>query len=118
VVATETAAVLEKFREEAGEGRRAADGPEATLQALAMSQVGLLLVHEDPDDSRTAWFGPDPGQVGLTSEEVKAMGVDDPQQARLTDVALRAALGTGADVRVVPSAGGPTGGLGAILRWS
>jgi hypothetical protein len=33
------------------------------------------------------------------------------------DVAIRAALGTGAGVRLVPKAGGPTDGLGAILRW-
>jgi len=38
-------------------------------------------------------------------------------EASLVDVALRAALGTGAVVRIVPGAGGPSAGVGAILRW-
>ena len=32
-------------------------------------------------------------------------------------IALRAALGTGAGVRLIPGAGGPSGSIGAILRW-
>jgi hypothetical protein len=46
------------------------------------------------------------------------MGVDEPQEARLVDVAVRAALGTGAGVRILPDGDVPTGRLGAILRWS
>jgi hypothetical protein len=46
------------------------------------------------------------------------MGVDDPREGPLQEVAVRAALGTGAGVRLVPDGDVPTGRLGAILRWS
>lgn len=119
-VNADTEALLEKFREELGQADRAADGPEATLRALAMAAVDVLLVApDDPEDARTAFFGPDPAVVGATTEDVRALGVDKPVEGRLVDVAMRAALGIGAGVRVVPpGAAGPTGGLGAILRWS
>ena len=117
-VAADTVALLQKLREELGQADRAVDGPARTLEVLARAQVEVLLVHDDLDDDRRAWFGPEPLQVGMTREAVQAMGVDQPGQARLADVAVRAALGTGAGVRVVPDPGLPTDGLGAILRWS
>jgi hypothetical protein len=117
-VAADTVEVLRKFREERGQGDRAADGPAATLTALAAAQVDMLLVHDDPDDERTAWFGPEPNQVGTTAAAVAGFGASQPVEGRLVDVAVRAALGTGAGVQVVPGGGGPKGGLGAILRWS
>jgi hypothetical protein len=77
----------------------------------------VLLVHEDPDDDRRAFFGPDPTAIGLRPDDLAALGVDEPSEAPLVDVAVRAALGTGAGIRVVPAGHAPTGGLGAILRW-
>jgi hypothetical protein len=118
VVARDTVSLLEKFREEKGQGDRAADGPARTVEALRGAQVEVLLVHDAPDDERQAWFGPDPTMIGLTADEVEALGATWVQSARLVDVLLRAALGTGAGVRIVPSAGGPRDGVGAILRWS
>jgi hypothetical protein len=117
-VAADTVHLLEKFGEELGQHDRAVDGPEATLAALARAQVEVLLVHEDPDDDRRALFGPEPTQVGVGADELAAMGVRQPTEAPLVDVAVRAALVTGAGIRVVPAGASPTGGLGAILRWS
>ena len=116
-VATDTVALLEKFREELGQDHRAADGPEATVSALAQAQVEVLLVHEDPNDARRAYFGPDPTAIGLRANDLTALGVDEPAEAPLVDVAVRAALATRAGIRVVPAGQAPTGGLGAILRW-
>ncbi|MGH9069197.1 MAG: Vms1/Ankzf1 family peptidyl-tRNA hydrolase [Acidimicrobiales bacterium] len=127
-VARDTVTVLEAWRAGLGRplhgpsgtpatGRLAVDGPEATLGALRAGQVATLLVHDDPDDDRRAWYGPEVGHAALTATELADLGVDDPTEARLVDVALRSALGTGARVRVVPRAGGPAGGLGALLRW-
>ena len=117
-VAADTEAILEKFREELGQGDRAADGPARTLEALSAGQVEVLLVHDDPDDDRRAWFGPGPTQVAGTADMLAALGVPAPVEARLVDVAVRAALATGAGVRVIPPGGGPGQDMGAVLRWS
>jgi peptide subunit release factor 1 (eRF1) len=117
-VARDTVRLLDKLKEELGQNDRAGNGPAATLGALARAQVEVLLVHEDQDDERTAFFGPEPTQVGTNRDDVAGMGVDEPAEGRLVDVAVRAALATGAGIRVVPGGDIPKGGLGAILRWS
>jgi hypothetical protein len=118
VVAEDTAALLAKFREEVGQHDRAANGPEEVVAALEAGQVEVLLVHDDPGDERTAWIGPEPFHIALDAKDLKAMGVDSPTEVRLVDALLRAAAGTSATVRVVPSATVLDGGAGAILRWS
>ena len=118
-VNADTSALLEKFREESGQDDRAAEGPRATFSALAMAAVDVLLIAaDDPDDPRNAWFGPEPTQLATTAAEVRGMGVDEPAEGRLVDIAVRAALGTGARVWVVGAGAGLEGGIGAILRWS
>jgi len=116
-VAEDTRALLAKFKEEQGQGDRAVEGGAATLDALTRGQVEVLLVHADPDDRRTAWFGAEPIPVATEPGVLRDLGVQDSQEGALVDVALRAALGTSAGVRLVPAAGGPDDGIGAILRW-
>lgn len=118
-VNADTAALLEKFREESGQDDRAAEGTRATFSALAMAAVDVLLVaSDDPDDPRSAWFGPEPTQLATTAAGVRGMGVDEPAEGRLVDIAVRGALGTGARIWVVGTGAGLEGGIGAILRWS
>jgi hypothetical protein len=118
VVEQDSEALLAKFREELGQADRAADGPAATLAALARAQVEVLLLSPDVNDPRTALFGPEPALVGVEPDHLRAMGVDRPEEGPLEDVAVRAALGTGAGVRLLPRGDVPTGRIGAILRWS
>jgi len=115
VHAEDEVAVLERFREENGQHDRAADGPARVIESLQAAMVDTLLVHDDEDDDRSAWFGPEPNHAGIDVADLEAMGVTEPKQARLVDVAVRAALGTGAAVRLVPAAT-VRDGLGAILR--
>lgn len=117
VVANETATLLAKFREELGQRDRAVNGPGPVLEALAKGQVEVLLVHDDPDDDRSAWFGPEALHVGARPDVVEAMGVDAPRKGRLVDVCLRGALGSGAGIRMVPDTRQLEGRVGAILRW-
>jgi hypothetical protein len=117
-VAAESEAILERFREEAGMQDRATDGILPTIQALARAQAEVLLIHEPDQDARTAWFGPAPSQLAISPGTLSYMGVEDPREGRLVDVLVRAALGTGAGIRVIPPIGGPADGVGAILRWS
>jgi hypothetical protein len=110
--------LLAAFDEEQGQGDLAAEGPERTALALAKAQVEVLLIRDDADDDRPAWFGPDAAQVGVRREHVEAMGVAEPEEDRLRDALVRAALGTSARVHVLRDDAGPRDGIGAILRWS
>ncbi|HEX2062976.1 MAG TPA: Vms1/Ankzf1 family peptidyl-tRNA hydrolase, partial [Acidimicrobiales bacterium] len=103
-VAAETAGLVAKLREELGQQDRAVEGAGPTFEALAMAQVEVLLVHDDLFDERQAWFGPDPTHLALDQDGLRQLGVDQPQPARLADVAVRAALATGAGIRVVAEA--------------
>ena len=117
----DTDALRERFAQERGRGPGglAAEGAEATLAALARSQVQVLLVADDPDDERRAWFGAMPQQLALDRETVEAIGEPTPVEGRLPDVAVRAALGSSADVHVLaPDDAGPQDGLGAVLRFA
>jgi hypothetical protein len=114
-VAAETTRLLERFREEVGQRDRGADGPADVVRVLQMALVDTLLVHDDVDDDRLAWFGPQPLELALERGDLEAMGVEDIRRGRLVDVALRAAIGGGSDVRMVPRHV-TSEGLGALLR--
>ena len=117
----DTDALRERFAQEQGRGPGglATEGGEATLAALARSQVEVLLVADDPDDERRAWFGAVPQQLALDRGTVEDMGEPTPVEGRLPDVAVRAALGTSAGVHVLdPDDAGLQDGLGALLRFA
>lgn len=116
VVAEETAGLLQRFRQGIGQQERAANGPDAVFAALQAANVETLLVHDDDADEREAWFGPEPTHLAIDPGELEAMNVHQRWQARLVDIAVRAALGTGATVVSVP-ASTIDSGLGALLRW-
>lgn len=117
-VAADTVAVLHAFERERGQQDQAADGVADTLDALRRAQVDVLLVHDDLADGRRVLVGPEPVHVALEPSVLAALGVGAPAEARLVDAAIRAALGTGASVRVVPASTPPTDHLGALLRWA
>jgi hypothetical protein len=60
--------------------------------------------------------------VAPDRDALATLGVAEPVEGRLVDVAVRAALGTGADVRVLDPGGqapsAPAEGLGGLLRFS
>lgn len=118
VVERQTEAVLAKFDEERGQHDRATEGVGTTVAALAMAQVAGLLIDPAVLEGRWGWFGPEPPQIGTDPGELAAMGVESPARAPLADVLVRAALGTGAGVRVLPSDRAPSAGVGALLRWA
>ena len=117
-VARRTVAAIEEFRMHLGRADRAVEGAEATFDALRQGRVSALLIHDDPDDDRRAWFGEEPNTVGLSAERITGVGSGPIRDGRLVDVALRAAIGTSATARLVPRRGGPAEGIGALLRWA
>jgi hypothetical protein len=117
-VAEDTVRALELFDQELGQADRAADGLAATLGALRESRVDLLLVHEAAGDDRTACFVTgEPTLVALTPAELESLGGRGVREGRAVDVAIRSALLTGADVRIVPTTPRLSDGIGAVLRW-
>lgn len=118
VVARDTRDLVGKLSEELGQNDRGRAGVADTLAALTAAQVQVLLVRDDPDDRRTAWFGAEPSVVGQRAADLAGLGVEGTVEGRLADVLLRAALGTGAGVRMLGSDVDVPDGVGAILRWS
>ncbi|MEW6473646.1 MAG: Vms1/Ankzf1 family peptidyl-tRNA hydrolase [Actinomycetota bacterium] len=117
VAAQDSVEWFRQFKQERGQRDLAVEGAKATIEALAAARVDTLLIHDDPDDDRTAWFGPETGMVAQTKKALTELGVAKPVKARLVDVAIRSAFGTGASVRIVPSTGSVKQGIGAILRF-
>ena len=115
VAAEDTVACMQRLKEQAGRGALAAEGIEATLAALREARVDVLLVDDDPDDEREAFFAAEPNLVATDATVLKELGATDVTAGRLVDVALRAAFGTGAGVRIVP--GTVPEGIAALLRY-
>ncbi|KNB54312.1 hypothetical protein AC230_06315 [Streptomyces caatingaensis] len=113
-----TADLLRQLEHELGPGGHAVEGVHTTLDALAVGRVGVLTVTDDPNDQRTAWFGDSPTQLAERREELPPDG--EPHEGRLADVAVRAALLTGADVRVLEpgTPRTPAQGTGGICRYT
>jgi hypothetical protein len=119
-VAEDTLALLDDFAQQRAQDERAAEGVAATVDALRKGQVGTLILTDARDVNRSAFFGPDPAHLALTAQELLDLGVEQPWEAPLDEVLVRAALGTGADIRFV--GGGmeqaPADGVGALLRYA
>lgn len=111
-----TAALWQRFLEERSLHGLAVAGAHATLGALAEGRVATLLVSAEPEDDMEAWMGPAPTEVQPTDQP------DPPwagaRRGPLACVAVRAAVLTGAQVRVLPTGSGfrPERGIGAICR--
>jgi hypothetical protein len=105
------------FAEQRSPGGLAVEGAHATLDALAAGRVGTLLVVEEYDDERKAWFGA--GATDVQPMDQPPPAWPEPRQGQLTDVAVRAALLTGAEVRVLPADAQdrPAEGIGGICRF-
>jgi hypothetical protein len=118
-VAHETLDLLGDYAQERGQGKRAVDGLPDVVQALRKAQVETLLITTDTPHG-TLWFGPEPTDIATTDRELTELGVTDPKEGPLVDVLLRAAVGTGADVQLVPGEmpQSPDMGLGAVLRYA
>jgi hypothetical protein len=92
----------------AGPGGTAVQGARATIAALGNGEVQTLFVAEHAGDDRLAWFGPD---VLCAAEPAAGTA-----PGRLVDVAVRAALLTDAEVRVV-APGAVPGDIAALRRF-
>ena len=115
----QTTRLLEALHENLGPGGLAVDGVDDTLDALARGRVATLLVQPSSADSRLAWFGAGPTDVYADHDAAELS--DSPiRSGRLIDVAVRSALLSGAQVRVIAQGtpAEPVGGIGALCRYA
>ncbi|MFI0186241.1 Vms1/Ankzf1 family peptidyl-tRNA hydrolase [Streptomyces sp. NPDC017082] len=111
-------------RSSAGRPAEAVEGVPALVEAAQEHRIGTLLVRSDgPELATETWVGAEPGQLAARRTDARALGGGDPVAVRADDALLRAAAATAADVLFVPPADEegadlPTGGLGALLRWT
>ncbi len=119
-LATGTLDLLADYAQERGQGKRAVDGLPDVLEALRKAQVETLLITTDTEQGASLFFGPEPAQLAATAAELTALGVTAPQEGPMVDVLVRAAVGTGADVQLVPGEieTAPDMGVGAVLRYA
>lgn len=115
-VAADTTEVLHQFAEQRSADPHGCASAAGVLSSLSAGRVSVLLVHDDTDDSSTAWFDPD--SYSAASDRGQLPDPGTAQEGRLVDVAIRSALLSGAVVRVVPANTLPGGVVGALLRWS
>ncbi len=111
--------VLDAYHREHNRGGAAATGVPDVVSALRQGQVDALVVDPDrlPAQARL-WAGPQPEQIGLTTEELSQMGVSAPWSAHVDDILLRAAAATEVDLVAVSADEVPlTDGVGAHLRY-
>lgn len=119
-LAAGTMDLLADYAQERGQGKRAVDGLADVVEALRKAQVETLLITTDTEQGATLFFGPEPTQLGTTAQELADLGVTSPQEGPMVDVLIRAAIGTSADVQLVPGEmeTAPAMGVGAVLRYA
>ncbi|HEY5248490.1 MAG TPA: Vms1/Ankzf1 family peptidyl-tRNA hydrolase [Dermatophilaceae bacterium] len=115
----QTARLLEALHDNMGPGGLAVEDVMDTLDALASGRVATLLVRPFSADSRVAWFGAGPRDV-YPDHDAAALSGEPVHSGRLIDVAVRSALLSGADVRVITqiTPAEPVGGIGALCRYA
>jgi hypothetical protein len=120
----ETAAIVERFREEKGQSDLAADGAQATIAALAAAQAAVLLLPDTPEPNDvddvtepTAWIGADAMEIGTGRADLEDLGIDAVAEVPRVDAMIRATIATSAAIRLVPADTGLADGVGALLRW-
>jgi hypothetical protein len=96
----------------------AVTGTALVVEALRKAQVETLVLADQPDDEQL-FAGSGPLELGVSREDVTALGVADAQQVPADLALLRAAVGSDAAVVVVPRTAMPGDiPVAAVLRYT
>ncbi|HEY7008163.1 MAG TPA: Vms1/Ankzf1 family peptidyl-tRNA hydrolase [Jatrophihabitantaceae bacterium] len=110
--------LLARMQQNLGRAEFAVAGVADVVDAVRRAAVDTVVISDDPSSTLRAYIGPQPVHIGLTEDELHALGVDSPQQDRLDAALIRAVLGTGAHLVVTPNAHHYLpNGIGALLRY-
>jgi hypothetical protein len=109
---------LSSFADHRGPSGLAVEGADPTLQALAECRVATLLVTGEEADHPQGWFAPPPDALALDLADV-AERHQPLRHGPLADIAVRAALLSGADVHVLAPVVGEqlSNGIGAMCHY-
>ncbi|MFE5588147.1 hypothetical protein [Kitasatospora sp. NPDC056531] len=111
-------ASVERFLARRARGSGAAEGLAVTVAALRRGQAEAVLINDPFDLHQRLWVGLAPKQIGLTEVELRGIGVESGWQEPADAALIRAIVGTGAELVVVPRDELPLpDGLGALLRY-
>jgi len=115
--AAETTRALEQIDAAAAHGL-AVTGTALVVEALRKAQVETLVLADQPDDEEL-FAGPGELEIGLTADDVAALGVTDAHRVPADLGMLRAAVGSDAQVVVVPRTAMPGDiPVAAVLRYT
>ncbi|MGP3982922.1 baeRF2 domain-containing protein [Streptomyces sp. KR80] len=97
----------------------AAEGLSATVAALQRGQAGVLLLNRPAQFPRRLWAGPEPAQIALSAADLQSFGVSAVEEQPADAALIRAVVGTGAELVVVPQDDLPLDdGVGVLLRYA
>ncbi len=90
----------------------AVDGVGDTIDALRDRSADVLLIHDNPDDARRIWIGPEAHDLSLVARS------DGDEHARLVDAVIRAAIVSETIVHIIPTTGpdGPDDNTAVLHR--
>ena len=115
--AAEVTRVLEQLDAASAHGL-AVTGTALVVEALRKAQVETLVLADQPDDEQLV-VGPGPLELGVSGEDLAALGVGDPARVPAEHALLRAAAGSDAAVVVVPRSAMPGDiPVAAVLRYT
>jgi peptide subunit release factor 1 (eRF1) len=115
--AAEQAGTIEQIESASAHGL-AVTGTALVVEALRKAQVETLVLADQPDDEQL-FAGSGPLELGVSREDVSALGVADAQQVPADLALLRAAVGSDAAVVVVPRTAMPGDiPVAAVLRYT
>jgi hypothetical protein len=117
-LADRAAALLATLADLRGPAGLAVDGVTATLTALTEGRVATLIVDAGAPTHPAVWFAAPPAAIAVNPAEVFERH-HSVRSGPPVDVAIRAALLTGATVRVLPAGTGAElhDGIGALCRF-
>ena len=115
--AKEEGAVMERWREGAGRGGRAASGWAETLEAASDARVDVLLYEEGTDHE--AWQCPACGRLSASGRQCPLDGTETERRDDGLDLAVHQTVAHGGTVWAVTAHEdlGPVEGVGALLRY-
>ena len=115
--AKEEAELMDRWREGAGRGGRAASGWSETLEAASDARVDVLLYEEGSDHE--AWQCPACGRLSASSGRCPLDGTETEQRDDGLDLTVHQTVAHGGTVWAVTAHQdlGPAEGVGALLRY-